>query len=304
MPSSAGSAAEPRRRWSRRSRRSRLLRSRAAPVPPTPVPVAAVSVAAVFPALGPVIPGVRDVVALFALVPVLRKVRAGDDGELGGGSGISQANAAGETVGVSVTGGENPEDPEIPVRPGRRAGRAWWGGPREWRLLRRRGLRPGRRSPRGQPRTAFPWPGRRRGVSLPGVSLAGVSLAAAVPLALRSDTSPLAGAVVTGAVPAAAFRDVRLGGAAMMPVAWVTSLSSTSSPVREVTMVGEAPPEPSGPLVRLSKPSSLCPDPHEVIPGRDAHMTTCAKKTAVLPDSACPMGRFCPRNGCADLLSR
>jgi len=55
---------------------------------------------------------------------------------------------------------------------------------------------------------------------------------------------------------------------------------STSSPAREVTMVGEAPPEPSGPLVRLSKPSSLCPDPHEVISGRDAHMTTCAKKTA------------------------
>ncbi|MDQ2810452.1 MAG: hypothetical protein M3Z75_00860 [Actinomycetota bacterium] len=37
----------------------------------------------------------------FSLVPVRRKVRAGDDGEFGGGSGMSQANAAGETVVVS-----------------------------------------------------------------------------------------------------------------------------------------------------------------------------------------------------------
>jgi hypothetical protein len=44
----------------------------------------------------------------------------------------------------------------------------------------------------------------------------------------------------------------------MMSEAWVSSSLSTSSPAREVTMVGEAPPEPSGPLVRLSKPSSLC----------------------------------------------
>jgi hypothetical protein len=43
----------------------------------------------------------------------------------------------------------------------------------------------------------------------------------------------------------------------MMPDAEVFSSLSTSSPDHEVTMVGEAPPEPSGPLVRLSKPSSL-----------------------------------------------
>src|SRR5580704_2296274 len=47
------------------------------PVPPTPVPatpvlVAALSLASVFPAAGAVVPGVRGVVALFALVPVLR----------------------------------------------------------------------------------------------------------------------------------------------------------------------------------------------------------------------------------------
>ncbi len=39
------------------------------------------------------------------MVPVLRKPRAGDDGESGGASGISQANAAGETDGASVRGG-------------------------------------------------------------------------------------------------------------------------------------------------------------------------------------------------------
>src|ERR1700738_2737261 len=39
------------------------------------------------------------------VVPVRRKVRAGDDRELGGGSGISHANAAGETDGGSAGAG-------------------------------------------------------------------------------------------------------------------------------------------------------------------------------------------------------
>ena len=38
----------------------------------------------------------------FPVVPDRRNVRAGDDGELGGGSGISHANAAGETDGGSA----------------------------------------------------------------------------------------------------------------------------------------------------------------------------------------------------------
>src|SRR6266849_5311928 len=38
---------------------------------------------------------------LFAVVPGRRNARAGDDGEWGGGSGISQANAAGERDGGS-----------------------------------------------------------------------------------------------------------------------------------------------------------------------------------------------------------
>jgi hypothetical protein len=91
-------------------------------------------------------------------------------------------------------------------------------------------------------------------------SLAGVSLVATGPNAVRSDTLPLAGSVVTGAAATAGFCGASLGVAALMPDAWVSSpfSSSGSSPsTREVTMVGEAPPEPSGPFVRLSKPSSL-----------------------------------------------
>src|SRR5580658_7351640 len=62
----------------------------------------------VSPAPGPVTPGAPEAIAFLEFVPALRKFRAGDDGELGGGSGISQANAAGETVGV--WGGEEPDD--------------------------------------------------------------------------------------------------------------------------------------------------------------------------------------------------
>jgi hypothetical protein len=51
--------------------------------------------------------------------PDRRNVRAGDDGELAGGSGISQANAAGETDGVSADVGGTLDDarPEGPGRP-------------------------------------------------------------------------------------------------------------------------------------------------------------------------------------------
>src|SRR5580692_9801148 len=43
-------------------------------------------------------------------VPDRRNVRAGDDGECGGGSGISHANAAGETDGGSACAGRLPAD--------------------------------------------------------------------------------------------------------------------------------------------------------------------------------------------------
>jgi len=65
--------------------------------------------------LGAVLPGrtvasgVREAVWLLAAVPVRRNDRAGDDGEFGAGSGISQANAAGETVGAAELDGLVPD---------------------------------------------------------------------------------------------------------------------------------------------------------------------------------------------------
>src|SRR5580704_16048926 len=76
--------------------------------------------AAVLPASA--LPGLADEAALGAagflvVVPDRRNVRAGDDGELGGGSGISHANAAGETDGGSPGAGGTLGDgrPEAPA---------------------------------------------------------------------------------------------------------------------------------------------------------------------------------------------
>jgi hypothetical protein len=62
----------------------------------------------------------------------------------------------------------------------------------------------------------------------------------------------------------AGFLDVRRGAVVMIPAGWVSCVmlsSWSSSPsARDVTMVGEAPPgppDPLGPFVRLSKPSSI-----------------------------------------------
>jgi hypothetical protein len=79
----------------------------------------------------------------------------------------------------------------------------------------------------------------------------------------------------------------------MMSEARVSSSLSTTSSAREVTMVGEAPPEPSGPLVRLSKPSSLCPDPHEVIRTRRPY-DHLREEDGLSPDSALPYGTLLP----------
>jgi hypothetical protein len=48
----------------------------------------------------------------FAVTPERRKARAGDDGEFGGGSGISQAKAAGGTDDASGTEADEPESNE------------------------------------------------------------------------------------------------------------------------------------------------------------------------------------------------
>jgi hypothetical protein len=48
----------------------------------------------------------------FAVTPERRKARAGEDGECGGGSGISQAKAAGGTDDASGAGADKPESDE------------------------------------------------------------------------------------------------------------------------------------------------------------------------------------------------
>src|SRR6266699_725027 len=76
------------------------------------------SPAAVLPAavlLAAVLPAAATEAALRAawflpVRPDRRNVRAGDDGEFGGGSGISHANAAGETDGGSAGAGRLPAD--------------------------------------------------------------------------------------------------------------------------------------------------------------------------------------------------
>ena len=87
---------------------------------------------------------------------------------------------------------------------------------------------------------------------------AGVPLGDAPPSAVPSDTVASGGGGLAEAdVAAADWRDGCLGGA-MMSLDRASWSSITSSPVaREVTTVGEPPPEPSGLSVRLSKPSLL-----------------------------------------------
>src|SRR5215472_10361391 len=60
-----------------------------------------------------------------AAVPDRRNVRAGDDGDCGGGSGISHANAAGETDGGSAGAGRLPAgaaELTVAAEPAREAG--------------------------------------------------------------------------------------------------------------------------------------------------------------------------------------
>ena len=99
---------------------------------------------------------------------------------------------------------------------------------------------------------------------------------------------------------------VRLGGAitpvgadsssrsGSVPASSVRSSGSSSTAPRDVTAVGEVPPEPADCSVRLSKPSSSDADAQEVISGRVAHMTPLEKpagpRYCALPtrDALCP----------------
>jgi hypothetical protein len=90
-------------------------------------------------------------------------------------------------------------------------------------------------------------------------SPAGGSLVTRALRAVCSDAVPFGAAVLTEAGRPAGLRAVRLDAAMMSDgrVSWSLSPSRSSPSAREVTMVGEAPPEPPGLFVRLSKPSSL-----------------------------------------------
>ena len=93
---------------------------------------------------------------------------------------------------------------------------------------------------------------------------AGVPFGETPPSAVPSDAASSSDAVLARAdLAAVGLRGGCLGGA-MMPLGHVSWSSIGSSPsirsssaAREVTTVGEPPPEPSGLSVRLSKPSSL-----------------------------------------------
>jgi hypothetical protein len=97
---------------------------------------------------------------------------------------------------------------------------------------------------------------------------AGVPFGETPPPALPSDMASSGEAVLAGAVLAGSelavsvfagvgLRDGCLGGAMMSLVRVSWSSKRLSSAAREVTTVGEPPPEPSGLSLRLSKPSSL-----------------------------------------------
>jgi hypothetical protein len=219
--------------------------------------------------------GVLEAAWLFAVVPARRNDRAGEDGEFGGGSGMSQANAAGETIGASELDGavlagavleetvlEETVLEETVLEAGVGDG-STSGDCSATSLLPAAARVASVPAPSALPGVAVsvePAGSNTSFTPLATASPAGASPVAAAPRALRSGPLPLAGTAGTGSAWAAFF-GVRRGAAAMMPAGWVScplpSSRSSSPPTREVTMVGEAPPDPSGLFVRLSKPSSL-----------------------------------------------
>jgi hypothetical protein len=107
---------------------------------------------------------------------------------------------------------------------------------------------------------SVPWPGSLDRV-LRGAPIVSAGKAGAVSATAPPDTA-VAGASFRVALAGASVASppgARPGGAAMMSpgrVSWPSS-PIRSAPTLEVTTVGEALPEPSGPFARLSKPSSL-----------------------------------------------
>jgi hypothetical protein len=135
---------------------------------------------------------------------------------------------------------------------------------------------------------------------------AGAPLTETPPPAVPSDAASSAGAVLAEADLAAVgvLADC-LGGAmtSLDRVSWSSPIRSSSADL-EVTTAGEAPPDPSDLSVRLSKPSSSDPDPHEVISGQDAHMTTYEKKAAFCQTPPYSWDAFAPETVAVKLISQ
>jgi hypothetical protein len=178
---------------------------------------------AVFPGLTAA-SGVLEAAWLFAVVPARRNDRAGEDGEFGGGSGMSQANAAGETIGASELDGnvlavlEETVLEETVLEAGVGDG-STSGDCSATSLLPAAARVASVPAPSALPGVAVsvePAGSNTSFTPLATASLAGASPVAAAPRALRSEPLPLAGTAGTGSAWAAFF-GVRRGAAAMMP---------------------------------------------------------------------------------------
>src|ERR1039457_1590232 len=168
--------------------------------------------------------GVLEAAWLCGVVPAGRNDRAGGDGEFGGGSGMSQANAAGETIGASETvleagvgdGSTSGDCSATSLLPAAARVASFGRGPRDGPRLS-----DGKAGTPSAMVASVPAPSALPGVAvsvepagsstsftptpLATASPAGASPVAAAPRALRSGPLPLAGTAGTGSAWAAFF---------------------------------------------------------------------------------------------------
>src|SRR5580692_964413 len=232
--------------------------------------------------------GVRGGAEVLAVVLERRKFRAGEDGEVGSGSGVSHTNEAAETVGSAAGdaagAGSEPSVPKGVLSPGHpvpveidggsSSGDAGAGSASGVAIEDAKPSLPSAQSSSASGATGAATDRLKlrvdesRGVPIVSAGSAGTSSATASfgsaagpPLAvpeLAGAEIPLARTSLAAAAARATLsRAVRTAEVAMI---WVSSsvsaIRSSSSSCCAVTTVGEAPPEPSDVFVRLSKPSS------------------------------------------------
>jgi hypothetical protein len=244
--------------------RTRLAASPGAVLPELALVVLPGSTDAVFPEFADAIlpgfaaagPGAR---LAFALVSDLRKARAGDDRDSGGGSGISQANAAGDTVVVpagllsllSLPSGDGVPDDSVPggyVPDGTVGVGVSADDSAAWVLAAMVSAGGGTGAESAGRVSAAAWPS--------AAGAAGLRGGESVPFGRAARGRPRLSAGRAGTASTVAD-----AGSSSAPSCTVSSIGSSparsSSGSREVMTVDEALPEPSGLFVRLSKPSSL-----------------------------------------------